>query len=116
MTSSQKAKGSQWERDVAKAFNEGGFPKVERRYGAGNTIDKGDLNGLPGFVVECKNVGRVNLNSIMDETAVEQANAKVPFGIAVIKRRNKPTGEAHVVMPLSQFIDLLAIATNAYND
>ena len=115
MTSKQKAKGSQWERDVAKAFNEGGFPSVERRYGAGAQQDKGDLNGLQGFVVECKNVGRVSLNSIMDETEVERTNAQVPFGIAVIKRRNKPTGEAHVVMPLNQFIDLLAIATGAYN-
>lgn len=107
MTSPNKAKGSQWERDVAAYFREHGFPEVERRYGAGAQQDKGDLNGMPGFVIECKNLGRINLNSIMDETLVEQKNANKMFGIAVIKRRNKPTKDAHVVITLEQFLSLL---------
>ena len=90
MTTPEKAKGSQWERDVAKVFNEMGYPQVERRYGAGNTIDKGDLNGFAhAIVIECKNVKSITLASIMDETAVERKNAKADLGIAVIKRRNK---------------------------
>lgn len=107
MTTPQKAKGSQWERDVAKYFNERGYPHVERRYGAGNTLDKGDINGLPGFVIECKNLGRVTLASIMDETLKEQQNAKLPYGIAIIKRRNRPAKDAYVVLTFEQFINLL---------
>ena len=108
MTTPQKAKGSQWERDVAKCFNENGFPNVERRYGAGNTIDKGDLNGFAGeIVIECKNLGKITLSSIMDETAVERENARASIGLAVIKRRNKPTGQAYAVVTLVEMIQLL---------
>ena len=51
MTNPNKAKGSKWELDVAKYFNERGFPEVERRYGAGATLDKGDINGVKDTVV-----------------------------------------------------------------
>jgi Holliday junction resolvase len=107
MTTPQKAKGSQWERDVAKYFNERGFPKVERRYGAGNTQDKGDLNGLDGFALECKNVGKITLSTIIEEALVEQRNAHADYGVAIVKRRNRGAKEAYVVMTLEQWISLL---------
>ena len=106
MTSPQKAKGSQWERDIAKYFNDRGYPEVERRYGAGATLDKGDINGVKDTVVEAKNLAKITLASIMDETLAEQANAKKRFGISVIKRRNKNVKDAYVVMTLEQYVDL----------
>ena len=109
MTTPQKAKGSQWERDVAKYFNERGYLEVERRYGAGNTLDKGDINGVKDTVVEAKNWAKISLAAIMDETLVEQKNAKKRFGIAVIKRRNKNVKDAYVVMTLEQFVDIYAL-------
>jgi len=109
MTTPQKAKGSQWERDVAKYFNERGYLEVERRYGAGNTLDKGDINGVKDTVVEAKNWSKISLATIMDETLVEQKNAKKRFGIAVIKRRNKNVKDAYVVMTLEQFVDIYAL-------
>lgn len=108
MTTPQKVKGSQFERDVAKYFNERGRLTVERRYGAGNTMDKGDLNGLPGFALECKNLGKITLASIIDETLVEQKNAHADFGVAIIKRRGKSASESYVVMTLEQWITLLS--------
>jgi len=107
MTTPQKIKGSQWERDVARYFNDRGRVTIERRYGAGNTIDKGDLNGLPGIVFECKNVGKITLASIVDEALHEQANARADFGVSIIKRRNRGAKEAYVVMTLEQWITLL---------
>ena len=112
MTSPQKAKGSQWERDVAKYFNERGFPEVERRYGAGATLDKGDINGVKDTVVEAKNWAKIVLATIMDETLVEQKNAKKLFGIAVIKRRNKNVKDAYVMMTLENWIDLYSFYVN----
>jgi hypothetical protein len=106
MTTPQKAKGSQWERDIAKYFNERGYKDVERRYGAGATLDKGDINGVKDTVVEAKNVAKITLSTFMDEALVEQKNAKKRFGISVIKRRNKNVKEAYVVMTLEQWIDL----------
>ena len=107
MTTPQKAKGSQWERDVAKYFQERGYDRVERRYGAGNTIDKGDINGLPRIVLECKNVKAITLSTIVDEALHEQANAKADYGIAIIKRRNKGAQHAYAVMTLEQLVTLL---------
>ena len=112
MTSPQKAKGSQWERDVAKYFNERGFPEVERRYGAGATLDKGDINGVKDTVVEAKNWAKIVLATIMDETLVEQKNAKKLFGIAVIMRRNKNVKDAYVMMTLENWIDLYSFYVN----
>ena len=107
MTTPEKAKGSKFELDVAKYFNERGFPYVERRYGAGNTMDKGDLNGMPGVVFECKNLKSITLSTIIDETLVEQANAKADYGIAIIKRRNKSVAQSYAMLTLEQLISLL---------
>jgi hypothetical protein len=112
MTNPNKAKGSKWELDVARYFNERGFPEVERRYGAGATLDKGDINGVKDTVVEAKNWAKISLSTIMDETLVEQKNAKKKFGIAVIKRRNKNVSQAYVMMTLENWIDLFAYYAN----
>jgi len=108
VTTPEKAKGSQWERDVAKVFNDMGYPNVERRYGAGNTVDKGDLNGFAhAIIIECKNLKTITLSTIMDETAKERENAKAELGIAVIKRRNKPARLGYAVVTLEEMIYLL---------
>jgi len=48
----------------------------------------------------------------MDETLVEQKNAKKRFGIAVIKRRNKNVKDAYVMMTLENWIDLYSFYVN----
>jgi len=112
MTNPNKARGSKWELDVARYFNERGYPDVERRYGAGATLDKGDINGVKDTVVEAKNWSKIVLSTIMDEALVEQKNAKKRFGISVIKRRNKNVKDAYVVMTLEQWIDLYSFFVN----
>lgn len=107
MTTPQKAKGSQWERDVAKWLRENGFEYAERRYGAGVKMDKGDLVGIPGVVIECKNLGRITLSTIIDETDRERINADAAVGIAVIKRRGKGPAEAYAMTKLPQMAYLL---------
>jgi hypothetical protein len=77
-------------------------------------MDKGDLNGMPGFVFECKNLGRVTLSTIVDEALVEQANAKAEYGVSIIKRRNRPAKDAYVVMTFEQWVTLLDKA-NGYH-
>ena len=85
-----------------------GRPRMKCMILAGNTMDKGDLNGLPGFALECKNLGKITLASIIDETLVEQKNAHADFGVAIIKRRGKSASESYVVMTLEQWITLLS--------
>ena len=106
MTTPEKAKGSQFERDVAKFLAENGFPYAERRYGAGNTQDKGDINGLPGLVIECKNHKSLNLPQWLREAETERGHAKADYGIVVAKRRGKGASDAYVVMDLASFARL----------
>jgi hypothetical protein len=112
VTNPNKAKGSKWELDVAKYFNDRGYHEVERRYGAGATLDKGDINGVKDTVVEAKNWAKITLATIMDEALVEQKNAKKRFGISIIKRRNRNVKEAYVVMTLEQWVDLYSFYVN----
>ena len=112
MTSRNKSIGSAFEREVAAFFNGRGF-KVFRRFGAGQTQDTGDLDGLSDFVIECKNVKTISLSTIMDETNRETKNAilagrrPVKWGVAVIKRRGRGAHDAYVVMDLEQFVTML---------
>ena len=106
MTNPAKAKGSQWERDVVKYFNDNGFPLVERRFGAGAQADKGDLNGLQ-MVCELKNLAKITLASIVDETEVEVNNSHFDVGMAIVKRRGKGASEGYCVVPLKWMVGIL---------
>jgi len=106
MTSANKARGSQFERDVVKYLQEHGFPLAERRYGAGLREDKGDIRGVP-VTLECKNHAQISLSQFLDEALIEAKHAGTKLGAAVIKRRGKGTKDAYVVMSLEQYTELL---------
>jgi hypothetical protein len=94
---------------VVEYLREHGFPYAERRALSG-ALDKGDLVGIPGVMIECKAEKSITLADYMDEVKVQTANAGAQLGVAVVKRRNRPVGDAYVVLPLSAFADLLADA------
>ncbi len=106
MANRNKDIGSQFERDVVAYFNSNGFPHVERRYGAGNTVDKGDINGIQA-VIECKNLAKITLSTIADETAQEVANSRFEIGVAIIKRRGKGVRGAYCVLSFDHLLSLL---------
>lgn len=83
-----RAKGTRWESAIVGYLNENGFPHVERRALAG-AADKGDIGGLPGWVIEAKNCGRDALPAWIDEVTAEQANAGAEFGAVWHHRRGK---------------------------
>ena len=101
-----KAKGTAFERAVATYFVEHGWPDVDRAPLRGN-LDRGDLVGIPGWVLELKAHKSIDLGGYMAEVAVERVNAGVEWGAAIVKRRGKSIGDAYVVMDLSQFVELL---------
>jgi hypothetical protein len=108
VTSPQRRKGSRFELDVVAYLREHGFPYAERAYGAGRPEDVGDIDGVAGFVVECKAHKSIDLAGFIDEADRERSHARQPFAVVIAKRRNKSTGESYVVMPLSQFCCLIA--------
>jgi hypothetical protein len=108
--SRSKQRGTAWESALCRYLVDEGFTQVERRALAG-TSDRGDLAGIPGWVIEAKNCKRVELASWVDEAAVEQANDGAEFS-AVWHHR---VGRAHpsagyVTMTGATFVRLLRAA------
>jgi len=103
-----KARGSQFERDVVGYLRDHGHRYVERAYGAGRNDDRGDRDGLPGYVVEVKCHRAIDLAGFVDEAVREAGHAGgaiVPVVIA--KRRGRCTEDAYVVMRLSDWARLV---------
>ena len=108
MTNPAKMKGSQWERDIVSYLVAHGFPYAERRYGAGATLDKGDITGvMPGLVIEAKNHQKLDLAGWIGEAERERINAKAKVGVVIAKRRGKSAEHGYVIMTLATFADLL---------
>ena len=103
--SASRRKGTAFETAVVGFLNDHGFPHAERRALRG-VDDRGDIAGIPGLVIECKAVREITLAAFVDETEAERRNAGAALGVAVIKRRQKPVGDAYVVMTLAQFAAL----------
>jgi hypothetical protein len=98
-----KARGARFEQDVCDWLATHGFPHAERRHLRGNH-DRGDVAGVPSWVLEIKNVASVTLGAFVDEAAREAANDGAEHYAAVIRRRGQTdTGQSYVVMPLHVF-------------
>lgn len=83
------------------------FPYVERRAGNG-AQDRGDIAGIPGWVIEVKACAKMTLAAWMAEAKVEAANAKVARYAVWHKRRGKGSpGQWYVTMPGDVFAALL---------
>jgi uncharacterized 2Fe-2S/4Fe-4S cluster protein (DUF4445 family) len=98
-----KAKGTAFETLVVNFFKRRGFPHVERRALFGH-LDRGDIAGVPGVVIECKAEQRIDLAGYMDQVVKEVGNASADTGVAIVKRRNHSVERAYVVMELQQFV------------
>jgi hypothetical protein len=86
---------------------ERGWPHAERRALAG-ALDKGDIAGVPGCVIEAKNCKQINLAQFLDEANAERNNAGAVVGAAWVKRRGKASAaDGYVVMDGATFTYLL---------
>ena len=105
MGKNQRA-GASWEQTVVDYLVANGFPFAERRV-MGGTNDRGDIAGIPGVMLECKNEKRMDLAGYMGEVKTQTENAGAEIGVAVVKRRNHQAKDAYVVMTLEQFADMI---------
>ena len=107
MTSPQKRKGSAAELAVAKWLRKLGWIHAERSR-AGWTDDRGDIDGLPGIVIEVKNEKRFDLPGYLRELEVEMENAKAWTGTVIIKRRGSTNvDDWYAVMPAKVWGELM---------
>ena len=105
-------KGSQWEIDVLKLFRKIGL-WIERLTKAGAN-DEGDLVTIIAgqtYILELKNVKKIDLPKFWEEAEVEAVNyAKargikdVPLHYVIVKRRNSGIENAWVIQDLNQWM------------
>lgn len=105
MSHPSKIRGTRWESAVRDWWNarpmrptDGPRPQLFRPalHGA---QDKGDLYGLHGWTLQCRDTARIDLAGAVDDARKQAANAGTRFFAAIVKRRRKGVEEAYVVMP-----------------
>jgi hypothetical protein len=106
VTARSRRIGPEFERAVADYLRDGGLPHADRRVKTG-AKDKGDIGGVPGWTLECKNEKSISLAGYVDEAQVEAGNAGTDRYAAVVKRRGKGVRHAYVVMPLEVFLAIV---------
>lgn len=114
VSSANKRKGSQWERDLEEYCNSVGL-KARRLPRAGSN-DIGDVaielaNGHV-IVVEAKNVKSVDMAEFLRQADVEANNYDkkyntTTYGVVAVKARQKSVGGGRVTMTLDTLVNLL---------
>lgn len=105
--SKQRQKGTAFESAIVRYLIDQGFAQVERRALSG-TSDRGDIAGIPGWVLEAKNCQRTELAGWVDEAALEQANDGAEYSAVWHHRRGKARpADGFVTMTGATFVRLL---------
>jgi hypothetical protein len=108
MVNRSKAKGTAAETAVVGYLQRRGWIHAERRALAG-VLDKGDVAGVAGVVLEVKSCKALDLAGWLKEAQVEQTNAGATVGAVVAKKRGTTDpGDWYAVLTFRQLCDLLA--------
>lgn len=108
--SRSKQKGTRFESAIVDYLTEHGFPYAERRTLSGSQ-DRGDIAGVPGWVLEAKNCSAASLGAWIDVATTEQANAGAAYSAVWHHRRGKSSpGDGFVTMTGAAFTRLLCEA------
>ena len=115
MSTANKRKGSEWERDVEDYLNEQGLEA--RRLPRAGSKDIGDVAVHAkhyDIVIEAKNVRNAwsQMKQFLREADIEACNYDLKYDrttipVVVTKTRQASTGEGRVVMTVDSFINLL---------
>jgi hypothetical protein len=84
MTNPSKSRGDRAERDAVAWLRANGHPHAER-IRAGWQDDRGDIDGIPGLVIEVKSARTPRWQEWLDELDVEMVNAGCSDGIVLWK-------------------------------
>ena len=105
----EKRKGDAFEREVVRVLRENGHPHAERTLRLGAHEDYGDIAGVPGFHIECKDQARIELGAWLKLATLEAWRIDSrPVPVLVIKRRQQAAERAYTVLELARFAQLIA--------
>lgn len=102
----QKNKGDKAEREAAELLTKITGYQVERRFGAGQEKDKGDLVGIPNTVVQVANYKDTSRACLIKPREVEEQrkNAGAKYAMTMVRWRG---GNWRVVLTVEQYAKLL---------
>lgn len=98
-------RGPAWEAQVSAFLSSYGWPV--RPVVQDGRHDRGDLEGLPDFVVQCKDHATYTLAAWADDAERQRKAAAERFSVVVVNRRGRPVSEAYAVLPLVDLASLL---------
>jgi hypothetical protein len=102
-----KRKGTAHEVRVRDYLNRRGAAVV--RLGLAGAQDAGDLYGIPGWTIECKNTTAAELATAVDEALREQRVAGTRYACVIKHRAGANVRRAYVFMELAQWADLIGL-------
>lgn len=119
MSSRNKRKGTTWESAIVTFLNGrlGTTPAdgelFVRRQAQHGVKDIGDLHAVP-FCIEAKDEAKHTFSEYIRQANKEAQNSGLPFGVAVVKKRNANVKDGYAVMDLDTFARVLALVRESY--
>jgi hypothetical protein len=108
LPNANKQKGRRAELAVARYLNERGWPHAEPTRRSGWSDDRGDIDGIPGFLFEVKNTPTWRRDEWIGELEAEMVNAKCLVGAVVVKKVGTANvGEWYALLPFGVLLSLV---------
>jgi len=98
MVNKSKITGTRFESDIVN-YLKPYFPQIERRALAG-ALDKGDILGIPNWVIEAKARTQMSIGTWVGEATVEARNAAVPHWVVIHKKKMHNIKDAYATIEL----------------
>lgn len=100
MPNANKQKGRRAELAVGRWLVEQGWQYAEPTRRSGWSDDRGDIDGIPGVLVEVKDAQQWRREEWIAELEAEMVNARCQVGTVVVKRRGQSdVGEWYALLP-----------------
>ena len=104
---SSKAKGYAGEREYVEAAIEAGFSGAGRNGSVYGSKDRGDIHGIPGWVIQVKNVAVLKIPEYMKDAEEQARNAGVKLFCLAFKLKGKHMREGVTVLPNRTWFQLV---------
>lgn len=108
MPNANKQKGRRAELAVARYLVAEGWPHAEPTRRSGWSDDRGDIDGIPGLLLEVKDCHAWRRDEWIAELEAEMSNARCQFGSLIIKRRgSSDVGDWYALLPVRLLVSLV---------
>jgi hypothetical protein len=101
-----KSKGYRGEAEFVEDAQAHGY-KAQRNGNIHGQADQGDIAGVPGWVVQVKNVAVAQIPAFLKAAKEQAANAGVRFYCVALKLRGKHMRDGAILMPVAQWWDIV---------